>query len=118
MLALSFTVYLSYVYLLIAFIESTIVPITKNKSDNLSDSNNYGSSSIAQAAIHYFLNSKVCSIDKCNKYLISSDIQIGFKSCHNTDLCIYAPKELIVYYKNKETTVYITLLNSSKALMD
>ena len=29
---------------------------------------------------------------KCGEYLTTSDNQFGFKSCHSTDLCIYALK--------------------------
>ena len=41
LLALCFIVCLSHGYLPTALIETTIVPIVKNKSGNLSDSNNY-----------------------------------------------------------------------------
>ena len=41
LLALCFTICLSHGYLPTALIETTIVPIVKNKSGNLSDSNNY-----------------------------------------------------------------------------
>ena len=112
LLALCFAVCLSHGYLPTALIETTIVPIVKNKSGNLSDSNNYRP--IALATIVSKILESVILI-KCGEYLTSSDNQFGFKSCHSTDLCIYALKEFIEYYKNRGTTVYVTFLDASKA---
>ena len=80
---------LSHGYLTTALIETTIVPIVKNKSGNLSDSNNYRP--IALAAIVSKILESVILI-KCGEYLTSSDNQFGFKSCYSTDLCTYALK--------------------------
>ena len=93
LLALCFTVCLSHGYLPTALIETTIVPIVKNKSGNLSDSNNYRP--IALATIVSKILGSVLLI-KCGDYLTSSDNQFGFKSCHSSDLCIYALKQLIM----------------------
>ena len=51
---------------------------------------------------------------KCGEYLASSDNQFGIKSCHSTDLCIYALTKFIEN-KNRGTTVYVTFLDVSKA---
>ena len=34
---------------------------------------------------------------------------------HSTDLCIYALKEFIEYYKKRSTSVIVTMLDASKA---
>ena len=112
MLWLCFTVCLSHGYLPTDLIETTIVPRVKNKSGNLSDSNNYRP--IALATIDSKILESVILIN-CGEYLTSSDNQFGFKSCHSTDLCIYALQEFIEYYKNRGTTVYVTFLDASKA---
>ena len=52
---------------------------------------------------------------KCSDYLTSCNNQLGFKYAHSTDLCVYTLKEYIEYYKNRETTVYVTFLDASKA---
>ena len=41
--------------------------------------------------------------------------QFGFKKGHSTDLCIYALKEHIEYYENRNTSVFVTMLDASKA---
>ena len=93
-------------------IETTIVPIIKNKSGNLSDSNNYrpiGLTTIVSKILESGL------LMKCSDYLNSCDNQFGFKFSHSTDLCTNTLKEYIEYYKNRETTVYVTFLDASKA---
>ena len=102
LLALWFFLCLSNGYLPIALIETTIIPIVKNKSCNLSDSNIYRS--IALATI---VSKKLESVllIKCSEYVTTCDNQFAFKSCHSTGLCIYTLKEFIECYKNRETTV-------------
>ena len=112
LLSMCFTLCLAHGYLPPAMIETTIVPIVKNKSCNLSDSSNYRP--IALATIISKLFESVLLL-KCAEYLSTSDNQFGFKSCHSTDLCIYTLKEFIDYYKTRGTTVYVTFLDASKA---
>ena len=52
---------------------------------------------------------------KCVEYLSTSDNQFVFKSLHSTDLYIYTLLEFIDYDKTRETTVYVTFLDTSKA---
>ena len=73
-------------------IETTIVPIVKNKSGNFSDSNNYRP--IALATIVSKILESVLFM-KCSDYINSSDNQFGFKSSHSTDSCIYTLKDYI-----------------------
>ena len=112
LLSMCFTLCLTHGYIPPAMIETTIVPIVKNKSGNLSDSNNYRP--IALATIVSKMLESVLLL-KCVEYLSTSDNQFGFKSLHSTDLCIYTLKEFIEYYKTRGTTVYVTFLDASKA---
>ena len=114
LLSLCFTLCLVYGYLPPAMIETTIVPIVKNKSGNLSDSSNYRPMSLATIVSKMF---ESVLLFKCAEYLSTSDIQFGFKSSHSTDIHvrIYTLKEFIDYYKTRGTTVYVTFLDASKA---
>ena len=67
---------LSHGYLPSTLIKTTIVPIVKNKSGNLSDSNNYRS--IAIATITSKLLEPVLLL-KCSDYLTTFDNQFGLK---------------------------------------
>ena len=80
-----FTLCLVYGYLPPAMIETTIVPMVKNKSGNLSDSSNYRPIALVSKLFESVL------LFKCAEYLSTSDNQFGFKSSHSTDLFIYIP---------------------------
>ena len=84
----------------------------KNKCGNISESNNYRP--IALATIISKLFESVLLV-KCEDYLSTCSNQFGFKKGHSTDLCIYALKEYIKYYKNRNTSVFVTMLDASKA---
>ena len=47
--------------------------------------------------------------------LSSSDNQFGFKKKSSTDMCIFAFKQVIEYYRNLSSPVYICFLDASKA---
>ena len=52
---------------------------------------------------------------KCEEFLYTSDNQFGFKSGHSTEVCIYTLQEYIEFYKRRNTTVFVTFLDASKA---
>ena len=81
-----FTLCLAHGYLPPAMIETTIVPIVKNKSGNLTDSSNYRP--IALATIFSKMFESVLLM-KCAEYLSTSDNQFGFKSCEYVTVLIY-----------------------------
>ena len=81
LLSMCFTLCLAHGYFPPAMIETTIVPIVKNKSGNLSDSSNYRP--IALATIISKMFESVLLL-KCAEYLSTSDNQFGFNLCHRT----------------------------------
>ena len=92
--------------------ETTIVPSVKNKCGNLSNSNNCRPIAIVT------ITSKVLEsliLLKCEKFPYTSDNQFGFKSGHSNEFCIYTLQEYIEFYKRRNTTVFVTFLNASKA---
>ena len=88
-LLLLFSMCLSHGYLPSALIKTTIVPIVKNKSGNLSYSNNYRP--IAIATITSKLLESILPL-RCSDYLTTWDGQFVFKASHGTDMCIYTLK--------------------------
>ena len=50
---------------------------------------------------------------KCEEYLSTCSNQFGFKKVRSTDLCIHALREYIEYYKNRNTSVCVTMLNAT-----
>ena len=112
LLSLCFTLFLSHGYLPPKLIETTIVPIIKNKCGNISSSSNYRP--IALATIISKLLESILLL-KCEEYLCTSANQFGFKTAHGTELCIYTLREYIELYRKRSTTVFVTFLDASKA---
>ena len=78
------------------------MPTVKNKCGNITDSNNYRPIALATIVSKLF---ESVILMKCEQYLTTSANKFGFKTGHSTDLCIYALKEFIEYYKSRNTTV-------------
>ena len=54
-------------------------------------------------------------LHKIDSYLYTTDNQFGFKQNHGTDMCIYALRQTIDYYKRNSSPVLICYLDASKA---
>ena len=113
LLSFCFSLCLTHDYLPKSLMETTIVPIIKNKSGNLSDSNNYRL--IAIATITSKMLESVLLV-KCEELLYTSDKQFRFKSGHSTEFCIYTLQEYIEFYKRRNTTFFVTFLDASEAI--
>ena len=69
-----------------------LVPVIKNKSRRINDSDNYRP--IALASIASKVVEKVI-LNRISEYLLTTCNQFGFKNKLGTDICIYALKENI-----------------------
>ena len=52
---------------------------------------------------------------KCEMFLDTGPNRFGFKKGHSTDMCIYVLKEMIGYFKSRNTSVFVIFLDASKA---
>ena len=93
-------------------IKTTILPIVKDKCSNLSESSNYRPIAFSIIILKVF---KSVLLLKCEECLFTSSNQFGYKKGHSTDLCSYALKEFIEYYKKRSTSVFVMMLDASKA---
>ena len=59
--------------------------------------------------------SKTLILVKCEEFLYTSDNQFRFKSGRSTEFCIYTLQEYIEFFKRRNTTVFVTFLDASKA---
>ena len=87
----------------------TIIPIPKNKLKSLNDSNNYRGITLSSILGKLFDNIILQNI------LNTSDLQFGFKNECSTTYCTFVLEEVIQYYKNNKTDVYVMMLDASKA---
>ena len=92
---------------------STIIPIVKNNQASLKSSNNHRgialSSIISKAMDIIILKSQ-------QKELATSNLQFGFTEKTSTTHCTFVVEEVINYYVKNGSSVYVTLLDASKAL--
>ncbi len=54
-------------------------------------------------------------LDKCSDTFSTSVYQYGFKKGHGTSQCTFVINEIIQYYRNHNTNVFVTLLDASRA---
>ena len=54
-------------------------------------------------------------LNRIENYLVTSDNQFGFKPKHSTELCIYALKEVVNYYKSLNTPIYLCFVDIKSA---
>ena len=54
-------------------------------------------------------------LERLSNYLTTCCHQFGFKANHSTDACIYVLKETVDLYVEQQSSVYICLLDASKA---
>ena len=79
---------------------------------SLSDSNNYRSIAIS-SILGKVLDNIV--IEKHNHVLSRSNLQFGFRANHSTDQCTFVLKETVNHFVNHGSSVYVTLLDASRA---
>jgi len=91
---------------------SILVPIPKNRKKSLYDSNNYRSIAIS-SIIGKIMDNVILS--KHANVLQTSDLQFGFKPQHSTTQCTYVVREVVDYYVNNRSPVFVTLLDASRA---
>lgn len=111
-LTLLFNLFLSHCHLPLAFMESMIVPLVKNKGGDLTDVDNYRAIALSNCVTKILESIILCYVSDC---AISSDLQFGFKVGHSTSLCTYAVKETIDYYTNRGSQVFACFVDFSKA---
>ena len=89
-----------------------LVPIIKDRLKNPSDSSNYRPIAIATAS------SKILEkiiLSRLGEFLETSDSQWGFKKEHSTEMCVYALKEVINYYRKLSSPVFVCFLDLKSA---
>ena len=91
---------------------SKIVPIPKSGKKSANDINNYRGIPLSSVLLRVF--DKIVIIPHSN-VLSTSDVQYGFKKKHSTTQCTFVLEEIIQYYKNRNSSIYLLMLDASKA---
>ena len=82
--------------------ESVIVPIIKDKNKRVNDKNNYRPICLSNVCSKII---EVVIFNRISTFLESSSNQSGFKPKHGTELCVFAFKELLRFYKKHVSAI-------------
>ena len=93
-------------------IKTVIVPIIKDKSGKVSDKSNYRPVALSTAISKVF---EQIMLNRLVPYLNTTCNQFGFKKKHSTDMCIFLLKEVIRYYHNNSSPMFVCFMDASKA---
>ena len=111
-LSLLFNCMLNHGYIQSDFMNTSIIPILKNRNGDTSDKNNYRHIAIVTAMSKH---SELCLSRILDEYFCSGEDQFGFKRKLATDLCIYTVKSVIKYYNYFSSPLFTCFLDASKA---
>ena len=112
-LSLIFGMFLKYSYLPTELMQTTLMPLLKNKTENLSDVNNYRAIALSNS-ISKLLEDVLLNILK--QYESSDDLyQFGFKKEHSTAMGCSVLKRVIDYYRRNGSYVFACFLDLTKA---
>lgn len=111
-LATFYTLCVGHAYLPSKLMRTTVVPIIKNKTGDVSDKNNYRPISLATIAAKVLDSLLDSHLDKA---LHLHDAQFGFRTGVSTESAIFSLKHTVRYYTDRKTPVYACFLDLSKA---
>ena len=95
-----------------SIMKTIIVPLVKNKTGNMSDTNNYRPIALVTAASKIL---ELVLLNNIESFIDTGHTQCGFKRKHATDLCIYSLKNVIQYYRQHNSPVFTCFLDASRA---
>ena len=84
------------------FLKAVVIPIPKNKKKSLNNSDNYRGIALGN------ITGQIMDI-------MIMDCSKNIKKGHSTMQCTFVVNEVIQYYRNKNSDVYVMLLDASKA---
>ena len=112
LLSLLYNLMLLHGYTPTDFLKSSIIYISKHVQISLSNIANYRGIALINCICKLYDS---VTLLLCGNYLITSDIQFGYKKGHSTTICTLIYKDIINQYINNGSDVYSCLLDASKA---
>ena len=107
-----FTCMLSHCYIPTSFSVSTMIPIPKGSNKDLTDVKNYRGIALSSLLSKVF---GYCIIYNHASVFESDELQFAYKKNCSTVQCVSMVTEVINYYVNNGSTVYMSMLDVSKA---
>lgn len=94
------------------FCKGVIIPLVKDRNDDVTSSSNYRAITLSSNIAKLF---EMCLLEIYGHYLTTSDLQFGFKKNSGCNSAIYTVKCVIDFYTKHGSTVNVCLLDMTKA---
>ena len=111
-LCILINLFITHSFLSDSFTKSTIIPLVKCKTGDLTDINNYRAITLSNA-ITKILESILLAYVNDKSAVVDS--QFGFKPGHSTSLCTHSFKYIVDYYTNRGSHVFVCFADCTKA---
>ena len=111
-LCIMFNLFLLHGYVPDAFCQSTIIPVVKYKSGDLSDVNNYRAINLSNS-VSKILETLLFDFIETNDAV--DDYQFGFRKNHSISICTEVFKKTVNYYRQQGSHVFTCFIDFSKA---
>jgi len=95
-----------------AFGYGLIIPLVKDKSGDINSVSNYRGITLTPIISKLF---ECVLLTNCEHYLITDDLQFGFKSAVGCPQAVFTLRMVIEYFNSRGSTVYAAALDISKA---
>ena len=107
-----FNAILNHAHFPTSLIETSLVPLIKDKSKKLDDLSNYRAIALSNGLSKLY---ETIILSRLNVFLHTDDAQFGFKPAHSTTQATFVLKEVVSYYNRNGSPVYCCFLDASKA---
>ena len=109
---LLFTMILSHSFVPDAFGVGIVIPVVKNKHGDLSSVDNYRPITLSPVISKIF---ETFLLSKYSSYMSTDDLQFGFKKDLGCNHAIFALRQVINYFNERGSNVYLASLDAQKA---
>jgi hypothetical protein len=89
-----------------------VIPLVKDKSGDLSNSDNYRAITVSPVLSKIF---EMCILHKFGSFFYSHDLQLGFKKGVGCGPAVFAVQETVKHFTDRGSTVYAAALDATKA---
>ena len=89
-----------------------IIPILKDRHGDASILENYRGITLSTILSKVL---EVCIKGKLSQFLVTNDVQFGFKKGHGCHHAVYMVQNVVDYFRKRGSTVFIATLDASKA---
>jgi hypothetical protein len=107
-----FNVMINHSYVPNIFGCGILIPITKDKTGNAADVENYRPITLCPVISKLF---EMVLLELYSDYLVTDDLQFGFEKHLGCPSAIFTLRQIVNYYNERGSNVYIASLDAAKA---